>query len=156
VSTEGPGPQTITGIPAGDRRVALSAPGHEAVEQVVAVPVDGTARLQVALLPTEPLPAPRRGLRLAAGGLVGIGVAAGGLASWEYVQARRSFQDYLSTEDDDAAVALYESEVQPRRIRAGIEGGAAVLCVAAGAGVWIGTRTQVSVAPGQVRLTRRW
>jgi len=105
--------------------------------------------------PREPRESSGKAGRLALNGgvtLAGVGLA--GLAGYEYMLAKRSYENFLAVPSDSAARAIYEDEVVPTRniaIGAGVGAG---LALATAAGLWATTDLVVSPTPCGLVLTR--
>jgi hypothetical protein len=81
-------------------------------------------------------------------GVTAAGLGLGGVATWQYLQAREAYASFLSVPADPVAESIYEEEVAPARLRAAITGGAAVVALGTSAALWATTDLSVAPTPG--------
>jgi hypothetical protein len=152
----GSGPMTLEGVGAGAHIVTASLDGYEPHEASVDVAPDVVTRVDIALEPeTIGLsgPLPRILLNTAVTG-AGAFLAVDALRS--YATASDNFELYLAEDDDDVAEAFYQSDVQPYRTRALIEGIGSAVLLGSGAVLWSRTDFAVSATPSHLTLHHRW
>ena len=101
-----------------------------------------------------PKPTAGSGGRLAADiGVTALGVGLGGVATWQYLQARGAYARFLDVPSDAVAESIYDDEVAPARLRAAITGGAAVVALGTSAALWATTDLSVAPIPGGLVLS---